>query len=518
METIDNYLEGRWGPGTGEALALVNPTDGAAIAEARNGALPASAAAYARTEGGPRLRAMTFAERGAMLERLSGALHEARETLIASSIRNGGGTRGDAKFDVDGAIFAFSHYAELGKQLGDRRFFADGEGDAIGRSPRFWGQHICVPRHGVALLINAYNFPAWGFAEKMATALLAGVPVVTKPATATALTAFEAAQAIVRADALPEGAFSFFVGSGASMLDVLEAQDVVSFTGSADTAARIRSHERVRELSVPVNVEADSLNAAILGPDVELGDELFAHFVREVARELTQKTGQKCTAVRRIFVPSDRVDAVVEALSGALDEIKLGAPDDRATRMGPLVNQRQLDDVRAGVAALSEEADVVYGQAAATPEDLGFPGGAFHPILLLRIREPDRARIVHEREVFGPVASLIAYDPEHTDALLEGVRRGQGGLVASLYTDQAKFAEAVVLGLAPYHGRVYVASSKVTEYAAGSGLVFPNCVHGGPGRAGGGEELGGVRGMQFYMQRTALQGPRAWIERFAGTK
>jgi 3,4-dehydroadipyl-CoA semialdehyde dehydrogenase len=516
---IESYLSGRWQAGTGPGAVLVNPATEAPVASASTVGLDfGNALAFARTTGGAELRALTFAQRGAVLERMSGALHAAREGLIEAQLVNGGCTRGDAKFDVDGAIGVLSHYAELGKSLGDRRLLADGEGIQLGRSPRFWGQHVYVPRRGVAVLINAFNFPAWGFAEKAACALLAGMPVITKPATSTALTAYLATKVLVDAG-LPPGILSFVGGGSGDLLDHLQGQDILSFTGSANTGHKLRSHRRVVEASVPVNVEADSLNAAVLGPDVELGSDTMQLFLRDLSREITQKTGQKCTAVRRIFVPAERVDDVVAELSARFSETVIGDPALKEVRMGPLASADQLRDVRAGVERLQKDATVVYGDPQAKLAPLGVePGrGYFFPVLLLKAKNSAHSPEVHSHEVFGPVATVLPYSGKAEEAA-ELVALGGGGLVASIFSDDRDFTETATLGIAPFHGRVYLGSAKVLEHAMGPGLVLPQTIHGGPGRAGGGEELGGLRGVEHFMQRTAIQGSRPIVEHLTGTK
>lgn len=518
--TIESFLLGEWRAGSGEGTTLVNPATERPVAKASTAGLDFGAALrHAREVGGKHLRAMTFPERAEMLLALSQALHGQREALIASAIENGGCTRSDAKFDVDGAIAVLAAYAEVGKSLPDTRILPDGEGIQLGRSPRFWGQHVYVSRTGVAVLINAFNFPAWGFAEKAACAWLAGMPIVTKPATATALTAYLATRALVDSGKLPEGAIGFVGGSAGDLLDHLEGQDILSFTGSAGTGHTLRRHPRVVERSVPVNVEADSLNAAVLGPDVEPGEETMHLFLREVSREMTQKTGQKCTAVRRIMVPRSRIDDVVAGLSERFDEITIGDPSAEGVRMGPVATAQQLADVRAGIEKLQAEADPVYGDPKRPVEAVGVEQGTgyFFPIVLLKAKDSRAAEAVHSHEVFGPVATILPYDGDGEEAA-ELVRLGGGGLVASVYSDDRKFTEQVTLGIAPYHGRVYLGSAKVAEHVMGPGLVLPQCIHGGPGRAGGGEELGGERGVKHFMQRTAIQGSRPVVEAMTGTK
>lgn len=514
MVTLRSYIAGEWKSGEGKGITLVNPATEEAIAVAgTEGVDLVPALAYAREKGGPALRALTFAERGELLQKLSRSLHEIREELIDTSILNGGTTRSDAKFDIDGATGTLAYYASVGKKLGSARFLVEGEGEQLARSPRFWGTHVKLPRRGVAVHVNAFNFPAWGLAEKAAVAILAGVPVVTKPATSTALTAFRIMERIVESGILPEGALQFVAGSTGDLLEHLGPQDVLAFTGGGSTGALLRSLESVVKRSVRVNVEADSLNAAVLGPDVEPGSETWSMFLRDVAREMTQKTGQKCTATRRILVPADRIEDVQAELAERLSEITIGNPALDEVRMGPLATAQQLRDVRAGVGMLVESgARIVFGNPAdvkpvGVPEGKGF----FVAPVLLRADEPAKAAAVHSHEVFGPVATLLPY--RDASEAIDLVARGEGGLVSEVYSDDRAFTEEVVLGIAPFHGRVLIGSAKIADQATAPGLVLPSCVHGGPGRAGGGEELGGERGLDFYLQRTAIQGDRAVLDR-----
>lgn len=519
IEKIQSFLSGAWRDGP-EGTTLVNPATEAPLATAASteGEL-AAALDFARKVGGPALRALTFAERGEMLGRMSSAIHAGREPLIDSAVANGGCTRNDAKFDIDGAIGVLAAYAELGRSIGAARILSDGDGIQLGRSPRFWGQHVYVPRAGVAVLINAFNFPAWGFAEKAACALLAGMPVLTKPATATALTAWKVTRVLVDSGAVPKGALSFVGGPANRIVELLEGQDVLAFTGSASTANRLRGHPRVIEQSVSVNVEADSLNAAVLGPDVQPGSDTLALFLRDAVRDITQKTGQKCTAIRRILVPKAVLEDVESELASRLGATKIGNPALKEVGMGPIATRAQLDDVRSGVDKLRGEAELLLGDPRQRPETLGVDGerGFFFPVVLLRANDSANAASVHQHEVFGPVATILPYSGGAEEAV-ELVRRGNGGLVASVYSDDRSFTELVVLGIAPYHGRLYLGSSKVLEHATGPGLVLPQCVHGGPGRAGGGEELGGIRGVHRFMQRTAIQGSRPIVEAISGNK
>ncbi|MCA9668313.1 MAG: 3,4-dehydroadipyl-CoA semialdehyde dehydrogenase [Myxococcales bacterium] len=521
MITLKSYLAGKWQAGAGEGSTLLDPTTEEPLARVSSEGLDfAAAVAYGRDVGGPALRAMSFVERAAMLGKLAGALREAREMLLDESIKSGGTTRSDAKFDVDGATGTIAYYADLGSKLGDRGFFvegADGEqGEKLARSPRFCGYHVRVPLRGVAVHVNAFNFPAWGMAEKAAVALLAGVPVISKPATSTAALAFRLMEVLVASGALPDGAWQLVCGSAGDLLTHLGGQDVLAFTGSAATARALRALPNVIEHSVRVNVEADSLNAAVLAPDVD--DDTYQMFLRDVVKEVTQKTGQKCTATRRVLVPADDLDRVEQDLAERLQRIVVGDPSDSDVRMGPLVNRAQLAEARAGVDKLvSAGARVVYGDPNQV-EARGRSGdqGYFFGPVLLRADAPDEAIAVHAHEVFGPVATLMPYEGAEQAAKL--VAMGGGGLVASVYSDDAELTKALTLELAPYHGRVFVGSKKVADVATPPGMVLPSCVHGGPGRAGGGEELGGTRGLDLYLQRSALQGDRAVLERALGLR
>jgi oxepin-CoA hydrolase/3-oxo-5,6-dehydrosuberyl-CoA semialdehyde dehydrogenase len=506
METLQSYLAGRWQAGGGPGTELVNPATDAVLARAGAEGLDRGAAlAHARERGGPALRAMGMAARGAALAALSAAIHARREALIELAIANGGCTRGDAKFDVDGATATLSAYAHLARALPDRPFLVDGPLLQLGRSPRFAGQHVRVPRHGVAVHVNAFNFPAWGQAEKMACALLAGMPVLEKPGTPTAMLAAAVGRVVVESGALPEGAYSILVGEAGDLLDHLGPQDVVAFTGSSGTAATLRAHAAFVRRGARLNVEADSLNAAVLGPDVQPGSETFDLFLKDAVREITQKCGQKCTATRRILAPAATVPALAEALAADLAAVPVGDPADERHRMGPLTNRAQLQDVQAGIRRLLGAATAATGG----PDRLGSTGCFVAPTLL--VARDAHADVFHDQEVFGPVAGVlpVSGDAEETAAL---VARGGGGLVASVYSDDRELPGRLALALAPWSGRVYLAGRRVAEHGTGPGLVLPTLVHGGPGRAGGGEELGGLRGLGLYMQRTAVQGFRSVLE------
>jgi oxepin-CoA hydrolase/3-oxo-5,6-dehydrosuberyl-CoA semialdehyde dehydrogenase len=510
MITLQSYVCGAWLSGTGDAKTLHEPATEAVLGEVRPAGVDfAAALRHAREFGGPALRALGFQKRAEILKALAAKLHEHRDELIEISARNGGNTRGDAKFDLDGASSTLAAYGGLGAALPAGNLLPDGEGTQLGRTPRFWGQHILVPRPGIALHINAFNFPAWGMGEKMACALLAGVPVIEKPGTASALLAFRIAQLCVQSGLLPEGSFQFVAGSVAGMLDLLGPMDAVAFTGSAVTGARIRGNENLVARNVRLNLEADSINAALLGPDVEAGGDTFEQFVNNVVTDMTQKAGQKCTAVRRILVPAARVSEVEEALVERLRSLTVGDPLQADVRMGPVASHEQLQDVRKGITMLQQVAKVVTGGSGKIAER-----GYFVAPTLMHANDPD-AEVLHSLEVFGPCATVIPYGGTADEAIAL-CNRGGGGLVASVYSDDRAFVEQVVPGIAPWHGRVWLGSEKTMGQALGPGAVLPASIHGGPGRAGGGEELGGLRGMQIYLQRTAVQGDRAVVGRAFG--
>jgi 3,4-dehydroadipyl-CoA semialdehyde dehydrogenase len=523
---LESYLQGKWvgGDANGDAkrwATLVNPATEEPLARCSTDGIDfAAALAFARDRGGASLRAMSFAARGEVVRAMSRAIHTHRDELIGLAIANGGNTRSDAKFDIDGASGTLAAYADIAQEIGDAHVLADGDATQLGRSARLFGQHVLVPRHGVAVHVNAFNFPAWGLAEKAAVALLAGMPVVSKPATSTALVAHRIVKIFADEKLLPEGALSFVCGSVGDLLDHLGGQDVLAFTGSSGTGAILRGGKGVLSHSVRVNVEADSLNAAVLGPDVEDGSELLNLFLTDVARDVTQKTGQKCTAIRRAYVPAAKLDAVVELLRERLAAVKVGDPAREETGMGPLATAQQLKDVRDGIAKLETCAKIVLGSGGAsaarsTPEaGAHFAKGFFLSPTLLVGSSPSAGDAVHTHEVFGPVVTLMPYDGS-AQAASRLVSAGGGGLVASVYSDDKDFLQSCVLGIAPFHGRVTIGSSKTAAQSIPPGTVLPSLVHGGPGRAGGGEELGGRRGLAFYMQRTALQGDRALLERLS---
>ena len=510
MQRLESYLGGAWVSGEGEGSALYNPTTGQVIARASTSGLDLKGALeFARERGGATLRAMSFAERGALLKAMSKAIHAEREALIEIGRLNAGNTRGDAKFDIDGATHTLMHYAQLGEALGDAKVLLDGEPEPVARGGRLKGQHLLAAKHGVAVHINAFNFPAWGLAEKAACAILAGMPVLSKPASSTAWMTYEIVKLLE--PVTPPGVLSLLCGSAGTLLDHLTWRDVVAFTGSADTGLTIRSHPTVLAQGVTVNVEADSLNAVLL--DAEAEDETYDAFIRDVHREITQKSGQKCTATRRIIVPRKRLDEVIEDLSERLKRTVVGDPAHSEVTMGPLCTPSQRQAALEGLARLSEEAKVVYG-GADVGERVGVEaeGGAFiNPTLLCTEGPMSASAAVHNLEVFGPVSTIIPVDS--VAEAIEQARHGQGCLVTAVYGDDSSFLSEAIEGLSAWHGRLVVVDAQVAEKSLSPGLVTPQLLHGGPGRAGGGEELGGLRGLKLYQQRCAIQGNEPKLSR-----
>lgn len=503
-EILANFAAGRWQTGTGPGAVLTDPVLGTELVRVDSTGLDlAEAFAFARDRAGPALRAMTYRERSALLGAVVKVLQAHRDAYYDIATANAGTVKNDSAVDIDGGIFTLGQYARWGDALGDVRVLRDGDATKLGKEPVFLSQHLQVPARGVALFINAFNFPAWGLWEKAAPALLSGVPVIVKPATATAWLTQRMVKDVVDAGVLPAGALSVIAGSSAGLMDQLQPFDVVSFTGSAETAGVIRSHPAVAHRSVRANIEADSLNSALLLPDATPGSDAFNLLVREVVREMTVKSGQKCTAIRRILVPSAVYGAAAEAIAAKLASVTVGNPRNEGVRMGSLVSQAQLRAVREGIASLSTHTEVLHDGRNQPLVDADPSVAACIGPVLLGARDADQAHAVHELEVFGPVATLVSYrDMDHALALAQ---RGQGSLVTSLYgADDAALAQATVQ-VAASHGRVHVITPDVAQTHTGHGNVMPMSQHGGPGRAGGGAELGGLRALDFYHQRSAVQ-------------
>ncbi len=501
-ELLQNYLGGRWQNGTGNGSTLTDPVLGTPLVRIDANGLDLQAGfTFAREQGGKALRAMTYRERGAMLSAAVKVLQANRDAYFEISTANSGTVRNDSAVDVDGGIFTLGQYARMGETLGDRHYLLDGERARLGKDPLFQSQHILTPTRGVALFINAFNFPAWGLWEKAAPALMSGVPVIVKPASATAWLTQRMVKDVVEAGILPAGAISIICGNPDGLLDQLQPFDVVSFTGSAATAAKIRSHPTVIQHSVRVNIEADSINSALLLPDAE--PEAFDLLVKEVVREMTVKSGQKCTAIRRVFVPAEQYELAAAGIGARLARTTVGNPRNETVRMGALVSKGQMASVQEGLELLQTQAETLYDGSASALVDADPTVSCCIAPTLLGVRDADTADLIHDVEVFGPVATLIAYrDLDHALAL---VRRGQGSLVTSLYGSDPHALAGAAVELADSHGRVHIISPDVGAIHTGHGNVMPQSLHGGPGRAGGGEELGGLRALNFYHRRSAVQ-------------
>jgi oxepin-CoA hydrolase/3-oxo-5,6-dehydrosuberyl-CoA semialdehyde dehydrogenase len=517
MTKLRSYLCGEWQEGEGEGEVLVNPATEETLALAKADGLDRKRALdFARSQGGPALRALTFKQRAELVQKTAALLQKNRDELIGLAISNGGNTRSDAKFDVDGAIATLQAFAEVGLGLGDKRILVDGEAIQLGRAPRLVGQHILSTRHGVAVHVNAFNFPAWGLAEKAAVALLAGMPVLTKPATSSGLLAHRLFELLVEAQIWPTGSISLLMGRAGDLVDHLQGQDCLAFTGGASTAALLRNTPGVVTRGARLNVEADSLNAAVLGPDVAPDSETYDFFLKDVLRDMTQKAGQKCTAIRRILVPEALSERFRDDLADRLGAVVVGNPTSDSVRMGPLATSSQMSAVLEGLSLLARDGRLVHSRPGLNP--LGAPEGKgfFVAPTLLEVEPGADAPSVHSHEVFGPVATIVPYDGSASQAV-SLIARGEGGLVSSIYSEDVPFVAEATLGLAPFHGRVFLGSAKIAELSPGPGTVLPQLVHGGPGRAGNGEELGGERGLAFYMQRTAIEGSRPVIDRILKT-
>jgi oxepin-CoA hydrolase/3-oxo-5,6-dehydrosuberyl-CoA semialdehyde dehydrogenase len=497
-----NYAFDRWTPGEGQLAEIASAIDGAPVATTGSGGLDfASMLRHARETGGPALRKMTFHERARMLKALGQAIMARKEELYELNYLTGA-TRKDGWIDIEGGAGTLFSFSSKGRrELPDAHVLMDGALEPLSKTGSFVGQHIYTPLQGAAVHINAFNFPVWGMLEKLAPTLLAGVPAIVKPASATAYLAEAAFRVMIESGVLPTGAVQLIVGGVGDLFDHLIGQDVVSFTGSASTALKLRTHPTVMRESVRFIAEQDSLNASVLGPDAAPGTPEFDLFVREVAIEMTVKAGQKCTAIRRAMAPAEHLDAVQQALAERLASTKVGDPRAEDTRMGALVSTAQREDVRQKVAELEAAgAKVVAGDPSADPPVLG---GAFLSPVLLRTDDPWSTQAVHDVEPFGPVSTIMPY--KDMDDAIALANRGKGSLALSLFTHSPDAARELIRGAAAYHGRMLVIDRTNAKESTGHGSPLPVLVHGGPGRAGGGEEMGGIRGVKHYMQRTAIQ-------------
>jgi len=510
MPKLENYVTGSWITGDGEGQPLYNAFNGEVITNASTKGLDfAGILAYARKTGNPALRRMTFPERGRMLRALAMHLREHLDKFYRISYLTGA-TRGDSWIDLEGGIGNLFSYASLRRKFPDEPFCLDGEGLNLGKAGTFMGQHLLVPKEGVAIHINAFNFPVWGMLEKIAVNLLAGVPAVVKPATVTSFLTEAVVREIAASGILPPGALQLICGSAGDLLDHVESQDVVTFTGSASTGQMLKAHPRILKENTPFNMEADSLNCLVLGEDVLPGSPEWDLFVKELRKEMTVKAGQKCTAVRRIFVPENRLEDSWKALTKALSQTTIGNPENEKVRMGSLAGQSQREEVRAQVSRLLASSQLVYGSLDSVEViDADARKGAFISPLLLLNTTPFDSEEPHEIEAFGPVSTLMPY--KGLDEAIELSRKGKGSLCSSIVTADTNTARRYVLGAATHHGRILILNEECAKESTGHGSPLPLLVHGGPGRAGGGEEMGGIRGVKHYMQRVAVQGSPTMI-------
>ncbi len=502
---LENYVLGGWHTGAGVGQELFDAVNGEQVATASTQGLDfKSMLEYGRRTGGPALRKMSFQERGRMLKALALHLSSIKSKYYPISYRTGA-TKTDSWIDIDGGIGTLFAYSSLRRKLPDQSYLVDGETAPLSKSGSFIGHHIMVPKEGVAIHINAFNFPVWGMLEKISVNLLAGMPAIVKPATLTSYLAEAVVRDIIESRILPEGSLQLICGSAQGLLDHVECQDVVTFTGSASTGQMLKSNPRILSESVPFTMEADSLNASVLAMDAVPGSLDFDVFIKEVHREMTAKCGQKCTAIRRVLVPANYLEDVKKALSDRLRKTVIGNPELEEVRMGALAGKAQLEEVRERVAKLSAFTPIVFGD----PEEVNVVGantlrGAFISPMLLLNEKPFSHTLSHEIEAFGPVSTLIPY---HTlDEAVAITKLGKGSLVSSIVTSELQTARDFAVQAASYHGRILVLNSQCAKESTGHGSPMPLLVHGGPGRAGGGEEMGGLRGIKHYLQRTAIQG------------
>ena len=512
---LESYFANRWVAGNGGEQVLASAVDGRPIATVSTAGLDfAGMLAHARDVGGANLRKYTFHERALMLKALAGHLGEHKEEFYALSTETGA-TRADSWFDIDGGISTLFVFSSKGRrEMPNDYVYLDGPPEMLSRKGTFVGQHVCVPRRGAAVHINAFNFPCWGMLEKLAPTLLAGVPAIVKPASSTSYLTARIFRRIVESGILPEGAVQLICGGVGDLFDHLTSQDTIAFTGSKSTAEMLQQHPRVVSQAVRFTAETDSLNASILGPDAVPGTPEFDLFVNEIKREMVSKAGQKCTAIRRIIAPAAVSADLVRALSDELGKLRIGNPAAEVD-MGALASLGQREEVRARVAELAEDAQVVYGNGEDFPlTDADPRKGAFFMPTLLLCQRPLAATRVHTVEAFGPVSTVLPY--ETLDEAIELARLGDGSLAGSIFTHDDDIARELVLGTAAWHGRMLVVNRHCAAESTGHGSPLPHLVHGGPGRAGGGEELGGVRGVLHYMQRTALEGSPETLSRIGG--
>lgn len=510
MNTLQNYALGQWVAGSGNEKPLYDAVTGEIVATASSSGLDfASMMRHARTVGGHALRKMTFQERGRMLKALAMHLNEKKSAYYTLSYRTGA-TKIDSWIDIDGGIGNLFAYASLRRQFPNETYYVDGDTAKLSKGGTFIGHHIMVPKEGVVIHINAFNFPIWGMLEKIAVNLLAGVPAIVKPATMTSFLTEAVTKDIIASGILPEGALQLICGSAEGILDHVISQDIVTFTGSASTGRMLKSHPRLVEEAVPFNMEADSLNACILGEDAAPGSPEFDAFIKEVKKEVTVKCGQKCTAIRRVFVPEKYLEDVQIALGAAFSKTAIGDPRNENVRMGALASMSQRNDVLDKLNQLTAISEVVYGDPNHVDliEGDASKGAFLSPILLLN-KDPFNKTATHEIEAFGPITTLMPYS--HLDDAIALAKMGKGSLVCSIVTYDKKIARDFTIGSASHHGRILILNRESAKESTGHGSPMPLLVHGGPGRAGGGEEMGGKRGVLHYMQRTAIQGSPSFL-------
>ncbi|NNC83232.1 MAG: phenylacetic acid degradation bifunctional protein PaaZ, partial [Flavobacteriales bacterium] len=511
---LENYVLGNWTPGDGDGTPLHNAVNGELVATATTKGLDFGDILQYGRDHGEALRKMTFWERGVMLKKLALYLTKRKDQFYEISYKTGA-TKVDSWIDIEGGFGNLFANASLRRNFPNQTYHVDGEPIDLSRGGSFMGHHIMVPKEGVAIHINAFNFPVWGMLEKCAVNWMAGVPAVVKPATQTSYLTEAVVREIIASGILPEGALQLICGSAHSILDTVESQDVVTFTGSATTGRMLKSNARIIEESVPFNMEADSLNCTVLGEDAVPGTPEFDIFIKEVRKEMTVKCGQKCTAIRRIFVPENLVEDVQIALGKALGKVTIGDPTHEQVRMGALASMDQVAEVRERVAEITATGEIVYGDPQKV-ETIGADAekGAFlSPILMLE-KNPHTNRAVHEVEAFGPVSTLMPYNG--IDDAIELAKMGKGSLVCSITTADDSIARKFTIGAASHHGRILILNRDSAKQSTGHGSPLPTLVHGGPGRAGGGEEMGGVRGVKHYLQRCAIQGSPTTLSEVTG--
>jgi oxepin-CoA hydrolase/3-oxo-5,6-dehydrosuberyl-CoA semialdehyde dehydrogenase len=505
MMQLENYILGKWIKGDGEGQTLYHAVTGESIATASTEGLDFSTVLhYARQKGNPALRKMTFQERGLMLRALALNLLEHLPKFYQISYQTGA-TKADSWVDIEGGIGNLFAYASLRKKFSNQPYCLDGDYHSLGKSNTFIGQHLLIPKEGVAIHINAYNFPVWGMLEKIAVNLLAGMPAIVKPATVTSYLTEAVFREIIQSGILPKGALQLICGSASGILDHVDAQDVITFTGSASIGKKLKSHAKVISENVPFTMEADSLNAIVLGDDVSPDMPEWDLFIREVKNEMTSKCGQKCTAIRRIFVPENKIEDIQNALKRSLKNIVIGNPLNETVRMGSLAGLIQREEVKVQLQKLLASSQIIHGSMdSVTVIDADATKGAFMSPILLLDQQPMSSSAVHEVEAFGPVSTLMPYGS--LQEAIAMVKLGKGSLVSSIVTNNTSIATDYVIGAGAYHGRILVLNRACGKENTGHGSPLPLLVHGGPGRAGGGEEMGGIRGVKHYMQRVAIQG------------